>query len=125
MILAAGLGCGFIDNVRDAASGSNANVNTAATGNKTLTDKAVDTAVGETKVGIAECDEAIDILSAQANDPDDNFVTKAIKQTALNQFREQLKKSLEDQKTDQKQIASFCRDFRDNLNKSLAEQPQR
>ena len=80
----------------------------------------VDATVGEQKVGIPECDEAIEILTAQTNDPDDNFVTKAVKQTALNQFREQLKKSLEDSKTDKKQVAGFCRDFKNNLEKSAA-----
>ena len=89
--------------------------------NKTLTDKAVDTAVGDKKIGIVECDEAMDILVAQANDPNDNFVTKAVKKTALNTFRDHVKKSLEDSKTDKKEVAKFCREFRDNLEDSASE----
>src|SRR5687767_10824887 len=91
------LGCGLADRVQKAVSDeppANSTVsNTSA--NKTLTDQAVDTAVGEKKIGIPECDEALELLAAQANDPNDNFVVKAGKKTALNMFREQLKNSLE------------------------------
>ena|SRR5687767_9718155 len=119
-ILLIGFGCGIADRVRQAAEGeSNTSANINA--NKTLTDKAVDTAVGEQKVGIPECDEALDILAAQANDPNDNFVTKAVKKTALNTFRDQLKKNLEENKTDKKEVAKFCAEFRDNLDDSLKE----
>lgn len=121
VILIAGLGCGVIDRARQEATGES---NTAANinANKTLTDKAVDTAVGEQQVGIPECDEALDILSEQANDPDDNFLVKAGKKTALNAFRDQLKKSLEQSNTNKVDVARYCKDFRDNLDKSLQEQ---
>jgi hypothetical protein len=126
IVLMLGLGCGLMDRVKKAATESNANVVTGATPsaanvNKTITDKAVDTAVGEKKIGILECDEAMDILEAQANNPDDNFVTKAVKKTMLNTFREQLKKSLEDNKTDKKEVAKFCIEFRKNMEDSLKE----
>jgi transcriptional regulator with AAA-type ATPase domain len=87
-----------------------------------MTDKPVDTAVGEQNVGIPECDEALNILSAQANDPNDNFLVKAAKKTALNAFRDQLKKSLEQSNTNKVDVARYCKDFRDNLDKSLQEQ---
>jgi hypothetical protein len=117
------LGCGIMDRVQREVSGEPpanspiANVNA----NKTLTDKAVDTAVGAGKVGIVECDEAMDILEAQANDPNDNFVTKAVKKTLLNTFREQLKQSLEQNKTDKTEVAKFCKEFRDNMIDSLSD----
>ena len=120
-ILFIGFGCGIMDRVRQAGeseSNTVANINA----NKTLTDKAVDTAVGEKKIGIQECDDALEILAAQANDPDDNFVTKAVKKTALNTFRDQLKKSLEENKTDKKEVAEFCKEFRDNLEDSLKDE---
>lgn len=121
IILVGGLGCGLADRVQKAVSETQSNTAANVNANKTLTDKAVDTAVGEKKIGIQECDEALEILTAQAEDPDDNFVTKAIKKTALNTFRDQLKKSLEDNKTDKKEVAKFCREFRDNLADSLKE----
>lgn len=120
MILPLLLGCGLADRLQKSVTEGNSNsVAANVNANKTLTDKAVDTAVGEEKIGIAECDEAMDILEAQANNPDDNFVTKAVKKTALNTFRDQLKKNLEDNKTDKKEVAKFCKEFRDNLEDSL------
>jgi hypothetical protein len=122
VVLVFGFGCGLADRVRKAAGEAESNTAANINANKTLTDKAVDTAVGEQKIGIPECDEALDILSAQANDPEDNFVTKAVKKTALNTFRDQLKKSIEENKTDRKEVAKFCREFRDNLEDSLKDE---
>ena len=122
IVLIFGFGCGMIDRARRAATEPDANTTKIdVNSNKSLTDTVVDTAVGEKKVGIVECDEALDILTAQANDPDDNFVTKAVKKTALNQFRDHLKKSLEESKTDRKDVAKFCREFKDNLDDSASE----
>lgn len=123
IILTCGFGCGLLDRAQKAVSDQTSETSTnGSTSNKSLTDTAVDTAVGDTKIGIQECDEALDILTAQANDPNDNFVVKAGKKTALNMFRDQLKKNLEENKTDKKDLAKFCKDFRDNLQESLSEQ---
>ena len=122
MVLPVLLGCGIADRVQKAVTDSGSNTSTAppaANANKSLTDHAVDTAVGDKKIGILECDEAIDILEAQANDPNDNFVTKAVKKTALNTFRDQLKQQLENNQTDKKELAKFCKEFRDNMADSL------
>jgi len=119
VILIAGFGCGITDRIKRAATEGGSNSTTVdVNANKTLTDKAVDTAVGEKRIGIVECDEAMDILSAEANDPDDNFVTKAVKKTALNTFRDHVKKSLEESNTNKKEVAKFCTEFRDNLKDS-------
>jgi hypothetical protein len=120
ILLIIGLGCGFSDRVKKAVVGSD-NSNIAANGNKSIADKALDTAVGGEKIGIPECDEAMDILVAQANNPDDNFVTKAIKTTALSQFREQVRKGLDNNNANRADTAKFCREFKTNLEKSLAE----
>ena len=113
----------MIDRARKAAAEPDTNTTKIeVNSNKSLTDTAVDTAVGEKKIGIVECDDALEILTAQANDPDDNFVTKAMKKTALNTFRDHVKKSLDDSKTDKKEVAKFCREFRDNLDESSSEE---
>lgn len=111
MLIAAGLGCGVAEKAGNSAAGGNANTSA----NKSITEKAMDTAVGESKVGIPECDEAIDILAAQANDPDDNIVTKAAKATALKRFREEVKDRLEAGKADKAKVAKYCSDFRSNI----------
>lgn len=124
IILWAGLGCGLVDRARKAATETTqSNSNTASlpvniNSNKSLTDTAVDAAVGEKKIGIAECDEALELLTAEAEDPDDGFVTKAVKKTALNTFRDHVKRSLDESKSDKKELAKFCREFRDNLGDS-------
>lgn len=121
IILPLVFGCGLVDRARQAATEtkpSNSNVATIPVNinsNKSLTETAVDAAVGEKTIGIAECDEALELLTAQADDPDDSFVTKAVKKTALNTFRDHVKRSLDESKTDKKELTKFCREFRDNL----------
>ena len=107
-LLAATLGCGLVSRLQDETTGS-------SNSNKTIGDKAVDVAVGDTKIGIKECDDVVDILNEQINDPEESFVTKALKRTILNQFRDQLKRSLEENQADKKAVADFCREFRKNL----------
>jgi hypothetical protein len=118
--LIAVLGCGVSERVQKEIGGtnhSNSNVNA----NKTITDRAIESAAGEGKLGIPECDEAIDILAAQANNPDDNFVVKAAKTTALTKFREQVKKGLENKKANRADTAKFCGDFKASLDDSARE----
>ena len=115
------LGCGLADRVQKTVSNESASNSVVANvnANKSLTDKAIDTAVGGEKVGIPECDEALDMLEAQANNPDDGWVVKAGKKTALTMFRDQLKKSMEQNQTNKTEVARFCREFRDNLAESI------
>ena len=108
VMLSSTLGCGLVSRLQDETTGS-------SNSNKTIGDKAVDVAVGDTKIGIKECDEVVEILNEQINDPDESFVTKALKRTILNQFRERLKQSLEENKADKQQVAEFCREFKKNL----------
>jgi hypothetical protein len=124
LILVSCLGCGTLDRFKRAATEPDSNtkkIDINVNSNKSLTDAAVDAATGEKKIGIVECDEALEILAAEANDPDDNFVTKAVKKTALNTFRDHVRKKLEESKTDRKEVAKFCKDFRDNLTDSANE----
>lgn len=108
LLLAASLGCGLVSRIQEEATGS-------SNSNKTLGDKAVDVAVGDTKIGIKECDDVVDILNEQINDPDEGVVAKAVKRTLLNQFRDQLKRSLEENKADKQAVAEFCGEFKKNL----------
>lgn len=117
-ILTAVLGCGFVDRIQQGDSGS-AN---AANSNKTITDKAVDTAVGESKIGVPECDEAMDMLAAEANNPDDGFVTKAVKATFLNKIKDAIKRSVEENKNDKAELAKTCTEFKTQLQKYKAEE---
>ncbi|HVF46876.1 MAG TPA: hypothetical protein VNA17_04855 [Pyrinomonadaceae bacterium] len=113
LLLAVGLGCGFVD---QATGPGNTNAN------KSLTDKAVDTAVGQEKIGIPECDEVMDLLTAEANNPDDNFVVKAAKGVVVNKIKETIRTSIEENQTDRAQIAKDCTQAKTEFEKYKAGQ---
>ena len=118
LLVAVVLGCSKINpfSEKPATNASRAN------SNKSLTDKAVDTTVGEEKIGIPECDEAIDMLTEYANNPDDNFVVKAGKAMFVNKIKESIKKSIEENKGDKVEIAKNCKDAKTQLQKYKAEE---
>jgi hypothetical protein len=115
--MAVGLGCGVVK--RAAGGPSEASPSNS---NKTLTDKAVDITVGDEKTGIPECDEVVDFFRHEADNPDDNYVTKAVKATVLNKIKESFRKSIEENKTDKVEMAKQCRDFKLQLEKYKAEE---
>lgn len=115
VMLAAVLGCGMLDSSTDKSK-----TNTAS--NKSLSDKAVDTAVGEEKIGIPECDEVMDLLETYGNNPEDGYVVKAGKRLFVNKIRETIKTSIEENKGNKTEIAKNCRDAKVELTKAMAEQ---
>ena len=117
VILMSVLGCGLVDRIQNSATGPE-----TSNSNKTLTDKAVDPTVGESKIGVPECDEVMDMLTAEANNPDDGFVTKAVKATFLNRIRDAIRQSVEENKGDKVELAKTCREFKVQLEKYKAEQ---
>jgi hypothetical protein len=80
-----------------------------------LEDEAVNVAVGDKKVGIRECDEVIETFTKNLNDPDDGVIVKGAKRVALNQFRDELKRRLDENKANPQAVADFCREFGKNL----------
>jgi len=106
--MSVGMGCGLIGHAQKSTSGDTDK-------DKTLTDRGVDVAVGNEKIGVPECDEVVDFLDREIRDADDDFVTKAVKKTALNQFKQQFKQAIEENKTDKVQLAKVCKDFKQNL----------
>ena len=80
-----------------------------------LEDEAVNVAVGDMKVGIQECDEVIETLTENLNNPDDGIIVKGAKRVALNQFREELRRRLDESQADRQAVADFCREFGKNL----------
>ena len=115
VLLAATLGCGIVDRV---TGGSDSGTNS----NKSLSDRAVDTAVGESKIGVPECDEVIDLINAEMNNPDDNFITKAAKQTILNRIKDGIRENVEQNKTNKGEMAKTCKEFKIQFDKYKAEQ---
>jgi hypothetical protein len=117
--IAAVLGCSSINPFSDKSKPNQPNAT------KTLTDKAVDTAVGEETTGIPECDEVLNLLTKYAEDPADSFVVKAGKAVFVNKIKETIRKSIEENKGDKKEIAKNCRDAKVQLEKSKAEEEKK
>ena len=118
LLVAVVLGCSAINPFSDKAAS-----NTAF--NKSLTDKAVDKTVGEEKIGIPECDEVMDLLTAEANNPDDNFIIKAAKGVFINKIKETIRTSVEENKTDKTQLAKDCKQAKAELEKYKAEEQKK
>src|SRR5215510_6735758 len=112
IIMSTGLGCSLIGHAQKNDSSAN----------KTLKDRGVDVVVGDEKIGIPECDEVVDFFNREIDNPDDDFVTKAVKKTVLNKFKEQFKQAIEENKTDKVELAKTCKEFKKNLDEYKAEQ---
>jgi hypothetical protein len=113
ILLTIALGCGAFDSVEKPLNRANSNV----AANKTLADQAIETAVGVEKIGVPECDDLLESLAEFSNSPDDSYVTKAARQYALNKIRENIKRSVEENKNDKTQMAKECKEYRAQLEK--------
>ncbi|MDI1240788.1 MAG: hypothetical protein PSX80_02560 [bacterium] len=121
-LLTATLGCGIVDRVQREVTGSESG---STNSNKSLSDRAVDTAVGESKIGVPDCDEVINLINAEMNNPDDDFVTKAVKATVLNRIKDGIRDSVERNKTDTTELAKTCKEFKTQFDKYKTEQQQK
>lgn len=110
-----GLGCSLFSG----PDRSSAPVNTPPpqTSDKTFSDKAVDSAVGRSKIGVPECDEVLDLIEAELNDPNDGWVTKAIKTTVLNRIKDGIRESTQKEGTNTTELAKTCKEFRTQFDK--------
>ncbi|MFM9903809.1 MAG: hypothetical protein ACKVQJ_04475 [Pyrinomonadaceae bacterium] len=118
LLIAAVVGCSSINPFSDKGKKTS-----PSAGNKTLTDKGVDTVVGDETTGVPECDEVLDMIAAEANNPDDNFLVKATKALFLNKFKESIKKSIEENKNKNgtADLAKTCADYKKQIEKYKAE----
>jgi hypothetical protein len=107
LLLFAALGCSYIDGLTGSSNS-----------NKSTTDKAIDSTVGEEKIGIPECDEAFEeIAKMLAQNENDSYVTQAGKRIAINKVRENLKQRIEQNKTDKAKLAKDCREYKTQIDK--------
>ena len=116
ILLTIALGCGISERVEKAIGTAN-ETNSNGASNKTLTDTAIDAAVGSEKIGVQECDDLLEDLASVVQNPEDDYVSKAARQYVLNRIRENIKKSVEQNKNDKTQMAKDCQEFRGQLDK--------
>lgn len=112
----AALGCSLVNPFSGSKESSNSSKE------KTTTDNVVDSTIGEKRIGVPECDEVLDMIEAEMKNPDDDFVTKAVKATFLNRIKDGIRESVEKNKTDTTELAKTCKEFKVNLDKYKAEQ---
>ena len=90
--------------------------------NKSLTDRAVDTAIGEGKTGVPECDEVMDMVTAYANNPEDGYIVKAAKAVVFNRIKESVRQTIETNQGDPKEIAKNCREIKTEIERFKTEE---
>lgn len=116
-------GCGVSEQVQKAVTETGNTANTGAA-NKAIVDKAIDAAVGGEKIGVRECDELYEyVADLVTKSENENFATKAARQYFLNQIRERIKTSIEQNKNDKAQLAKDCRDYRSQIDAFMNQQP--
>ena len=73
------------------------------------------------KTGVAECDEFLDLLNNDSKKPDEDFVTKKIREYAIDFARESIKKNIEENKGDKQKIGDGCKKAKDDYLKKKDE----
>lgn len=118
-LLATVLGCSSLNPLSEKSKAT-----PPAASNKSITDKGVDTVVGEETTGIPECDEALAMIAAEANNPDDGYIAKAGKAVVFNRIKEAIRKSIEENKNKggTEELTKNCIDFKKQLDKFKTEQ---
>jgi hypothetical protein len=118
------LGCSSLNPFANSSKPANTQVSNTRTGNtaankeKTLPEKAIDTAVGEEKIGVPECDELLNSLAEMAKSPDDEgYLMRTARGVLMNKVRTSLKQSIEENKNDKVELASDCKDLKAEVDK--------
>jgi hypothetical protein len=113
VLVFSGLGCGFLSG----GSGTEPTGNS----NQSVSDRAINSTIGRSNVGIPECDQVLDAIETELNNPDDNFVVKAAKATALNQIKDSIRLKIEEN-ANKADLANMCREFKTQVDRYRSEE---
>lgn len=114
-LLAVGLGCSSFNPFSRSSESKTGSSDAKTKQSKSVIDKVVENTEGESRIGIPECDEVMDEITAEMINPDDGYITKAAKQTFLNRIKENLRESLEQNSSNKAEMAKNCREFKKQL----------
>jgi hypothetical protein len=106
ILLTIGFGCSFID--KATSGGSNDNTATTTSPGNSSTNSANPN--DASKTGVAECDEFLDLLNNDTKKPDEDFMTRKIREYAIDFAKDSIKKNIEENKGDKEKIAKGCRE---------------
>ena len=116
------LGCSSYNPLAGRSDEPKNNTDTVKTADNSVVDSTIESTVGGTTTGVAECDELLTLISDQSKNHNDDYVSKATREFFLNRIRDSVKKSLEENKGDKKEMAKNCADFKKQLEKFKAEE---
>lgn len=127
IIVVAAAGCGMIERVQRMTSDEPASNSQpgAANSSKTVTDQAIESVADGETTGVRECDDAIRFINDQMKTPDDNWMTKGMKDYVAGQIKRQIKESITQNQGDTKQMAQQCTDLKNSFEKNLKEEQQK
>ena len=114
LLLTIGFGCSLIDKATSGGSSDNSGNPSNSSTNSTIPNDS-------SKTGVVECDEFLDLLSTEQKKPDEDFVTRKIREYAIDFAKESIKKNIEENKGDKTKIAQGCRDAKDEYLKKKDE----
>jgi hypothetical protein len=89
--------------------------------NKSLADKATDVVTTGEKIGIQECDDLMDSFRAKIENENTDFTTKFILKALEDQFRQQIKQSLEQNNADRDATAALCKELKKSFDQQNAQ----
>jgi hypothetical protein len=116
LLIVSGIGCSSINPFSGPAGTER------PAGERPATDRAVDKTLGRTTTGVRECDEVSDLIEAELNNSEDNFIVKAAKATILNRIKDGIRESVEKNKNDTVELAKTCKEFKVQFEKYKAEE---
>lgn len=114
LLLTIGFGCSFIDGLRSGGGSSNSSDPSSSPGNSSNPNDSA-------KTGVAECDEFLDLLNNDSKKSDEDFMTRKIREYAIDFAKESIKKNIEENKGDKQKIADGCKKAKDDYLKKKEE----
>lgn len=116
------LGCSQIQKTIEGEPSNTTAGKSDSSTNKSLSDKVIDSTIAGEKIGIPECDELMDYFTSKIENEETDFITKAFLKTLESQFRQGIKKNLEENKADKAETAKFCKEFKTKIDQEEAKQ---
>lgn len=112
LLMVAGFGCSYLDQARELANSNS---------NKSTVEKGVDTVQGEKKIGVKECDDLLDELEKSNKKEGEDLISEAARRVFVNELREKIRKSIEENKKDAAKQAQECKQYKEQYDKWFKE----
>lgn len=126
LIVFVALGCGLVERIQKTVTGDSSNSQPIVSdSNKSTADKAIEQVADGETTGVQECDDAIRFVNDQMKSPDDNWMTKGMKDYVAGQIKRSIKESIAENQGDAKKMAQQCTDLKNSFEKSLKEEKEK